>query len=129
MSCRFALSALEFSAVYSRIFILGDSLKDLLSAETEAEAIVALGENERDRIIKKALDDALEMEHQFLERLPEMQKSFIDKAQQRAAQTMAELKLRNDEHNKQLRDLAARHENEAIELALALLLNRDQAPR
>jgi len=105
---------------------LGDSLKDLLGAETEAEAIVSRGELERDRIIKKALDDALEMEKQFLDRLPEIQQSFLDKAQQRATQTIAEMKLRCDERGKQLRELAGRHEDEAIELALALLLDNDQ---
>jgi V/A-type H+/Na+-transporting ATPase subunit G/H len=105
---------------------LGDSLKDLLGAETDAEAIVSRGELERDRIIKKALDDALEMEKQFLDRLPEIQQSFLDKAQQRATQTIAEMKLRCDERGKQLRELAGRHEDEAMELALALLLDNDQ---
>jgi V/A-type H+-transporting ATPase subunit G/H len=105
---------------------LSDSLKDLLGAETEAEAIVSQGEMERDNIIKKALNDALEMEEQFHDHLPEMQQSFLDKAQQRAAQTIAEMKLRNDERNKQLRELAGKHEGEAIELALALLLDHDQ---
>jgi vacuolar-type H+-ATPase subunit H len=105
---------------------LGDSLKDLLGAETEAEAIVSQGEMERDKIIKKALDDALEMEKQFRDRLPEIRQSFLDKAQQHAAQAIAEMKLRNDERSKQLRELAGRHENEAIELALALLLDSDQ---
>ena len=105
---------------------MGDSLKDLLGAEAEAETIVSQGELERDRIIKKALDDALEMEKQFRDRLPEIQQSFLDKAQQRAAQTIAEMKLRCDERSKQLRELAGRHEDETIELALALLLNNDQ---
>lgn len=105
---------------------MGDSLKDLLSTETEAEAIVSRGELERDKIINKALADAAELERQFRDRLPEMRQSFIDKAQQRAEQTIAELKLRSDERNKQIRDLAQRHEAEAVELALALLLGRDR---
>jgi len=105
---------------------LGDSLKDLLNAETEAEAIVSRGELERDRIIKKALADAAELERRFRERLPEMRQSFIDKARQQAEQTIAELKLRTDERGKQIRELAQKHENEAIEAALALLLERDR---
>ena len=105
---------------------MGDALKDLLGAEEEAESIVSQGELERDRIIKKALDEALEMEKQFRARLPEMRQSFIDKAQQRAEQTIAEMKLRSDERSSKLRELAGKHEDEAIELALALLLDSDQ---
>jgi len=101
---------------------MGDTLKDLLQAEAEAEAIVTVGENERDQIIQKALDDALDMERQFKDRLPEMQQSFIDKAQERAAQTIAEMKLRYDERNKTLRELADKHEKEALDRAVALIL-------
>lgn len=105
---------------------MSDSLKDLLQAETEAEAIVTAGENERDQIIQKALDDALDMERQFKDRLPEMHQSFIDKAQDRAAQTIAEMKLRYDERNKTLRELAGKHEKEALERAIALILTSEQ---
>jgi len=104
---------------------MSDSLKDLLDAETEAEAIVSGGEVERDKIIQKSLDDALDMEKQFKARLPEMHQSFIDKAQQRAEQTIAEMKLRYDERNKMLRKLADKHEKEALERAIALILDSD----
>jgi len=106
---------------------MSSSLKDLLEAETEAEAIVSSGEVERDKIIQKSLDDALDMERQFKARLPDMQQSFIDRAQQRAAQTIAEMKLRYDERNKMLRKLADKHENEALEHAMALVLDTDKA--
>ncbi len=99
-----------------------DSLKELLEAETQAEAIVAEGEQERDRIIQKALDDAKEMENQFLQRLPELQQSFLDKARHRADQTVAEMKLRYDERSKSLRALADKHETEALDHALTLIL-------
>lgn len=105
---------------------MGDSLKDLLEAEAEAEAIVTTGENERDRIIQKALDDALEMERQFKNRQPEMHQAFIDKAEERAAQTIAEMKLRYDERNKTLRELAGKHETEALDRAIALILANEQ---
>lgn len=105
---------------------MGDSLKDLLEAEAEAEAIVAAGENECDRIIQKALDDALEMERQFNDRQPEMHQAFIDKARERAAQTIAEMKLRYDERNKTLRELAGKHESEALDHAIALILSSEK---
>ncbi|MDJ0777944.1 MAG: ATPase [Gammaproteobacteria bacterium] len=101
---------------------MGDSLKDLLEAEAQAEAIVAEGEQERDAIVQKALDDAREMEQQFRDRLPEMHQSFVDKAEKRAQQTIAEIKLRYDERNKVLRDQAGEHEQEVLERALALIL-------
>jgi vacuolar-type H+-ATPase subunit H len=104
---------------------MGDSLKDLLEAETEAEAIVTNGEVERDKIIQKSLDDAFDMEKQFKARLPELQQSFIDKAQQRAEQTIAEMKLRYDERNKMLRKLAGKHEKEALQRAIALILDTE----
>ena len=102
---------------------MGDSLKELLDAETKAEAIVANGEQARDAIVQKALDDAAEMEKQFQQRLPELHQSFIDKAEERAAQSIAEIKLRYDEHNKELRSLASKHEKEALDLAIALVLD------
>lgn len=101
---------------------MSDSLKDLLQAETEAEAIVARGEKERDARIQQSLDDSLEMEKQFQARLPEISQSFLDKAQERADQTIAEMKLRYDEHTKELRVLADKHENEALENAITLVL-------
>ena len=101
---------------------MSDSLKDLLQAETEAEAIVADGERERDSIVQKALDDAREMEIQFQDRMPELHRSFIEKAEKRAEQMIDEMKLRNDERNKMLRELAARHEQEALDHALDLIL-------
>lgn len=105
---------------------MGDSLKDLLEAETKAEAIVANGEQERDAIIQKAMEDTLDMENQFRDRMPEMHQSFIDKAQERAAQTIAEMKLRNDERSKELRELAGKHEKEALEYAISLLLDASE---
>ena len=105
---------------------MSDSLKDLLQAEQEAEAIVSRGEQARDQIVQKSLDDAREMEQQFEARLPEMQRSFADKAQHRAEQTIAEMKLRYDERSKMLRELAARHEKEALEHAVEFILDSNQ---
>jgi hypothetical protein len=67
------------------------------------------------------------MERQFKDRLPEMQQSFLDKAQERAAQTIAEMKLRYGERNKTLRELAGKHESEALERAIAMLVDGEQA--
>ena len=101
---------------------MDDSLKDLLQAESEAEDIVTDGETEREIIVQKALDDAHDMEQQFKKRLPEMYQSFTDKAHERAEQTIAEMKLRYDERNQELRKMAKEHQQEALELAIDLIL-------
>lgn len=106
---------------------MSDSLKDLLQAETEAEAIVAEGERERERIVQKALADARDMETQFQDRMPELYRSFSEKAKQRAEQVIEEMKLRNDQRNKELRELAARHEQEALDRAIELILGAGEA--
>ena len=106
---------------------MSDSLKDLLQAEAEAEAIVADGERERDDIVQQALDDARELETRFQDRMPELHRSFIEKAEKRAEQVIEEMKLRNDERNQKLRELAARHEQEALNKALELILGNGEA--
>jgi hypothetical protein len=42
---------------------------------------------------------------------------------------IAEMKLRNDERNKMLRELASDHEQEAIDHAIALILGGDESAR
>ncbi len=106
---------------------MDDSLKDLLEAESEAEIIVSKGEQEKETIVQKALDDAYAMELQFNQRLAEMHQSFLDKAKERASQTIAEMKLRYDERNKELRDLAGKHDSEALAKAIELILNRQES--
>ena len=102
------------------------SLKDLLEAEKRAERIVQQGERKSEEISRKALADAHAIEQQFIDRIPELHKSFSDKAEERAAQTIAEIKLRYDERNKELRDLAEQHAGEAVEQAVQLILNTRQ---
>ncbi len=103
---------------------MDESLKRLLEAEKQAELIVKQGEEESAEISRKALEDAKAIEQQFIQRLPEMYQSFSDRAQERAEQTIAEIKLRSDERNKALRELADQHSDEAVEQALKLVLER-----
>jgi len=101
---------------------MDDSLNDLLEVEQEAEQIVLAGEKQRDAIKNLALDDANAIIQQFNDRLPELHQSFLDKADERAAQSIAELKLRYDEHNQKLRELADKHQAEALSVAMQVLL-------
>lgn len=103
-----------------------DTLKTLLEAETLAESIVAKGEQERDEIIQNSLNDAHDLEQQFQDRLPEIYQSFLDKTQERAEQTVAEMKLRYDERNSELRELATRHDRKALDRAVELIINLEK---
>ena len=103
---------------------MDESLKRLLEAEDQAEQIVKQGEDESAELSRKALEEAKAIEQQFIQRLPEMYQSFSQRAHERADQTIAEIKLRYDERNKALRELAEQHTEEAIEQALELVLGR-----
>ncbi|HIJ24454.1 MAG: ATPase [Gammaproteobacteria bacterium] len=96
-----------------------------MNAELEAENIVRNSEQQREAMKQQALSDANATIEQFNARLPELHQSFLDKANERAEQSIAELKLRYDEHNQQLRQLAEKHQQEALTDAIHLLLNRE----
>ena len=98
------------------------SLKDLLEAEKQAESIVLQGEKQSEEISQKAMADAHAIEQQFINRIPELHQSFADKAEEKARQAIAEIRLRYDERNKELHDLADRHGDEAVDEVIELIL-------
>lgn len=104
---------------------MDESIYDLLKIEQKAEQIVLDGEKEREAIRQKALDDANATIKQFNDRLPELHQSFLDKAMERSEQSIAELKLRYNERNQELRSLAEDHEEEALNEAIKYLLNTE----
>lgn len=107
---------------------MDESLKELLEAEKQAERVVQEGEIQSEEISHKALADAHAIEQQFIDRIPDMHQSFTDKAHEKAQRTIAEIKLRYDERNKELRDLADQHADEAVEQAIKLILSNDENP-
>lgn len=100
---------------------MDQTLQRLLDAEQRAEAIVREADEERDRMIQGALQEAHAEEERFEARIPELHRAFIEKAEQRAGQTNNELKKRYDEHHAQLRNLAEARETEALDAAFRLL--------
>ncbi len=100
-----------------------DELQRLLDTELQAEALVKEAELNRERLIRQALDDARAAEQQFEARVPELRASFMEKAEERAVQAVAELARRYEERRAQLRAHAREREQEAIKAALALLLD------
>lgn len=100
-----------------------DELQRLLDTELQAEALVREAELKRENMIRQGLDDARTAEQQFEARLPELRASFMEKADERAHQAVAELARRYEERRARLRALAQEREQEAIQAALALLLD------
>jgi vacuolar-type H+-ATPase subunit H len=102
---------------------LDETLKRLLDAEMRAEQIAQEAEQERERIIQAAMADARAEDQRFTARVPDLHRGFIRKAEERAEQTIAELKRRYDERHVQLRDMAEQREQEALEFAFELLVD------
>ena len=104
---------------------MDETLNRLLAAETEAERLVEAALAEKDRVTNAALAEAHAAEQRFAARVPEIHAAFLDRARDRASQTIAELRRRYDERNKVLRNMAEEHEPEAVSAALAMLLEPD----
>jgi hypothetical protein len=102
---------------------MDDTLQRLLDAEIRAEKTAQQAEAERERMIQSALVEARTEEERFEARIPDLHRSFVDKAEARAEQTVAELKKRYDERHAQLRSLAEEREEEALEAAFAIMID------
>jgi V/A-type H+-transporting ATPase subunit G/H len=101
--------------------MVDESLKRLLDAEAEAENIIARADQERQAIIEQSRHDVQASERQLAERVKEIHASFDAQAEQRAQQTIAELKRRHAERTSALRAIAAEQEHQALDAALKLL--------
>lgn len=105
---------------------MDDTLKRLLDAEMTAEKIAQDAEKEQEHLIQAAMRDARVEDERFTARIPDLHRGFINKAEERAEQTIAELKRRYDERHVQLRETAEQREEQALEAAFALLLDPTQ---
>ena len=101
------------------------TLNRLLAAELEAERLVEAALAEKERMTSEALGEAHVAEERFSARTAEIHAAFMDRARDRAAQTVAELQRRYDERNKALRNMAEEHEIGATDAAMGLLLESD----
>ena len=99
-----------------------DTLQRLLAAELRAEQVASQAELAQERLIQTALADAKAENERFSARLPELHRAFIARAEERAEQTIAELRRRYDERHLQLRDQAEQREDQALEAAFQVLI-------
>lgn len=99
------------------------TLQRLLDAEMRAERIAQQAETEQDQIVQAAIAEARADEERLTARIPELHRAQLDKARERAEQTVAELKRRYDERHGRLRDMAEEREDEALEAAFRVMLD------
>jgi V/A-type H+-transporting ATPase subunit G/H len=100
-----------------------DQLQRLLEAEARAQEVIDAASRERQRIIDDTLAAVRDAEARFEAGRAELRAPFLNEAQGRADQAVAELTRKYGERQRNLRDLASRHESEAVNTALTLLLD------
>lgn len=100
-----------------------DQLKRLLEAEARAQAIIEGSGQDRQRLLDQALASVHEAEARFEASRADLRAPFLKEAHGRADQAVAELTRKYEERQRNLRDMASRHEQEAVDAALALLLD------
>ena len=106
-----------------------DTLKHLLAAESAASELVEKAQTESERLVQTTLHETRQQEERFAARVPELHSAFLEKSDQRAQQTVAEMERRFQERLTQLRDAAETHEDAALEAAFRELLGRRPAHR
>ncbi len=104
---------------------MDDTLQRLLDAEMRAEQIAQQAEAEQENVIQSALEEARTQQDRFRASIPDLHRSFIRKAEDRAEQTVSELKRRYDERHAQLRDTAEQREEVALKAAFKLLISAE----
>ena len=104
---------------------MDDTLKRLLDAEQQAQAMVAKSIAERDRMIDQALEEVKTADARFRARIPELRDSFRHKAEERAEQAVAEIRRRHAERRESLVQETARRSDRAARIALEALLTSD----
>ena len=102
---------------------MSEPLQRLLETEARAQATIDAASRERQRIVDAALAAARAAEARFEDDRAELRAPYLAEAHARAEQAVAELTRKYSERQRALRDLAARHEAEAVNAALALLLD------
>jgi vacuolar-type H+-ATPase subunit H len=100
-----------------------DDLQRLLEAEARAQALIESASHERERMIETTLAAVRDAEARFETGRATLRAPFLQEAQGRAEQAIAELSRKYGERQRSLREMASRHESEAVDAALVLLLD------
>ncbi len=99
-----------------------DTLKRLLTVESEAEQLVTKAQKQREQLIQAALTKVAQEEQDFQKSLPELQTRFLQQAEKQAEQAIAELEKRYQAKQTQLYNLAEENQQKALDAAIQLLM-------
>ncbi|KOR30218.1 ATPase [Achromatium sp. WMS3] len=102
---------------------MDDTLQRLLDTELRAEKIAKNAEKELDKTIQEAIDSTRADIERFEENLPNLRASLVEKAEKRAEQGVADIKLRYDNKHTQIRKFAEERGDEALDAAFAFLID------
>jgi vacuolar-type H+-ATPase subunit H len=106
---------------------MDDTLKRLLAAENAASDLVDRARSDSEGLVQTALQETRKQEERFHARIPELHASFLEKSEQRARQTVAEMERRFEERLISLREAAEGNEEKALNAAFDQLLGKDIA--
>lgn len=102
---------------------MDDALKRLLDAEARAREVIDAASQERQHMLDEALAAANDAQARFEQDRTQLRAPFLAEARSRADQSVAELSRKYEERQKGLREMASRHEDEAVRAALELILD------
>ncbi len=106
---------------------MDDTLKHLLATENAATELVRKAQQDGERLVQTAVQEARSQEERFEKRKSELHTAFLEKSSQRATQIVAEMERRFQERLSQLREEADHNEDRALEAAFQALLGPDDA--
>lgn len=99
------------------------TLTRLLDAEERADSIIKEAGAARDQAIDDAVAQARATETRFESTLNELRAPYLQEAQSRADQEIAELGRKYQERQRELRKLCDKHGDEALDAAEAVILD------
>ena len=100
---------------------MDDTLKRLLTAETEAAGLVEEAKQERERTIQQAREKAYKVESGYDKLEADIRGKHLEKSQSRAKQAIEDLERRYDLRSRELHLAAKQHEELAIQSALDII--------
>jgi len=105
-----------------------ETLNRLLAAELKAEEIIASADRQRTESIEQGKRDAQAAQTKHAHDISEIVASLMAQAEQRAAQTIAELRRRYAERADAMKAAAELTKTQALDAAFNLLIGGQKAP-
>ena len=101
---------------------MDDTLKRLLTVESEAARLVEEARRKREYVIQQARDKAHRAESGYDKLGAEIKRNHLEKSRARAKQAVEDLERRYDLRSRELHLAAKQHEEEAVQTVLEILV-------